>query len=370
MPRILHLIETGGPGGAERIFLRVAAGLEQCAFDGVLAVGREGWLAREARRKHSAVEILNPGGSINVSYLRTIIRLTKRHDASLIVAHMFGGIVYSSLAYFFTGVPVVGVLHGQSDVSSNEKFLRTKRFLIRHGCKRVVFVSASLKDHLQPRLQLPPSLCMVIENGIDHSIFTCEKSMGFRKRFGLPEDSIVVGSVGNIRPAKGYNTLIEAAAIAVRMNPKIHFLIVGDTTGNTFPAIKTLRASLGLDNHVHFAGLRPDVADILANMDLFVLSSTTEGFSLALVEAMASGCASIATRSGGPEQIIADEDTGVLVPPGDPASLSNAILQLAQDTQRMKAIGQNARRAVIQKFSASRMTSEYLRLVKDILRSS
>ncbi len=369
MPSILHLIETGGPGGAEHVFLELTSQLRVEPLRNIPLVGREGWLADRLRQRGLEPIVIPAQGSLNLTYLRRLVRVIRENDARLVVAHLFGAAVYASIASLLTRVPVVSILHGQSDVSGKERFAGIKRWLLAHGTATTVFVSSALKNDLQPRLRLPAERCAVIENGVDFSRYRPGISAGLRAELGLPSAAVLVGAVGNIRRAKGYETLLQAAQVVCASHPDTHFVIAGDTGGGLFPELQRLLEKLALGGRVHFLGLRSDVPAVLADFDLYVLSSYTEGFSLALVEAMASGLPVIATRSGGPEQIVEEGRTGLLVPPRDAPALAAEIQHLLADEAIRTGLATAAREAVTQRFGSERMLSNYHRLALELTAS-
>lgn len=370
MPAILHLIETGGPGGAEHVFLELASRLRLEPLRNLAVVGRDGWLADRLRERGLAPIVISAQGSLNLRYLRRLVSLIKEHDARLVVAHLFGAAIYASLASLLTRVPTISILHGQSDISGSERFITAKRWLLARGSAATVFVSSALQNDLQPHLKFPPQRSVVIENGIDLSRYRDDGlSAGLRAALSLPPSAVLIGAIGNLRRAKGYETLLQAAQLVCGAHPDIHFVIAGDTNGGLLPELERLRAELALSDRVHFLGLRSDVPAVLADLDLYVLSSYTEGFSLALVEAMASGLPVIATRSGGPERIIDADRTGLLVAPRDPQSLAARIQHLLADEALRKQLGAAAKEAVTQRFSSERMVSDYHRLAASLTAS-
>lgn len=366
MTSILHLIETGGPGGAEKVFLELATNMKIPGHHSIAAVGRDGWLADQARSRGLNPLIFPSQGSVNLKYFNLIRKTARENNTRLIVAHLFGAAVYASMVGVVARIPVVSVLHGQSDIAKRERFSGLKRAVVAHGSRRVVFVSDGLKHDLQPILKLPESRCTVIENGIDMTKLLPPDGGKLKASLGLPAGALLIGAIGNLRRAKGYETLLQAAAVTCERLPGAHFIVAGDTSGGLLLSLEELRHSLKLDGRFHFMGLRSDVPEILAGLDVFVSSSYTEGFSLALVEAMAAGKAAVATRSGGPERILAHERTGLLVPTRDAQALADAILRLADSSLRNE-LGIAAKAAMTTRYSSARMLADYHALASTLL---
>jgi len=170
-----------------------------------------------------------------------------------------------------------------------------------------------------------------------------------------------VGSIGNIRKPKAYEVLLKAARAALDREPRLHFVIAGEGSGRLQEELVTLRRELGLEEKVSFLGWTPDVATVLRNLDVFALSSRTEGFSIACIEAMACGVPVVATRSGGPQQIL-DEHCGVLVPTDDPAALAAGICRVALEPELAAALSRAALARVRERFSLGTMIGSYERI--------
>ena len=152
-------------------------------------------------------------------------------------------------------------------------------------------------------------------------------------------------------------TLLHAAALAAREDDAFRLEIAGD--GPCMADLRRTAAELGLDGRVRFHGQVRDVPALLARAGLFVLPSLTEGVSLTLLEAMACGLAVVATRVGGNPEVVADGETGLLAPPGDPAALAAAILRLRRDDLERRRMERAGRRRVERCFDVRRMTAEY-----------
>ncbi len=365
--RILHLIDTGGPGGAETVFAQVATGLASRGCESIAVVSRDAWLASRLRSGGLAPRFLPAKGSLNRQYLTGILRLVRAERPDVILTHLLGPAVYGSVAGLWTGTLVVAVLHGQSDLGPSERFRGAKAALIRRGASSVVFVSDQLRDALAPRLALAPKQCVVIPNGVDVAGIAGAEPAPLRSDLDLPSDTLLVGSVGNLRRPKAYDVLLRAARIAIDQEPRLHFVIAGDNAVPLHDELLQLRNSLGLDRQVHFLGLRPDVPAVLKALDAFLLSSSTEGFSIACCEAMAAGLPVIATRSGGPEQILDGGRCGLLVPPNDPSALAEAIVKVTRLPAEAHRLAELGRARVSAHYGTDAMLDSYARLIEDVV---
>jgi glycosyltransferase involved in cell wall biosynthesis len=364
MIKVMSVIDTGGPGGAETVFLHTATRLDPSRFRSVAVISREGWLSERVRGNGVEPLIVSASGSFHVGYLRTLLRVARQQNVDVVAAHLYGSAVYSSLAGILSGIPVVSILHGQSDVPRSERFASAKAAIIRRGSRKVVFVSDNLRTDLSARLRLPASRCAVIPNGVDTTLFQPGRDRSVREELGIADDTILVGSVGNVRKPKAYEVLLKAAERVTRGTDRYHFVIAGDAGGTLGAELLQLRNQLGLERRVSFLGLRSDVPTVLRNLDIFALSSRTEGFSIACIEAMACGVPVVATRSGGPEQIL-DERCGVLVPVDDPAELAAGIERVARTAGLAGSLAEAGLNRVQERFSLHTMLSRYESLLSE-----
>lgn len=367
MKTIVHVIDTGGPGGAETLFARLAVGLQDTAVRSIAIVGREGWLAEHLRHRQLEPLIVPSSGSLNVQYLLELLRILRRERADALLTHLYGPAVYGAMAGALSGTPVVSVIHGQSDVESEGRFARLKSAIVRHRTDRLIFVSDQLNADITRRLRLNDSQCKVILNGIDLSEFAPRSNRELRDALRLDDSDILIGAIGNIRPPKAYDVLLDATRILCDHSDRIHVAIAGEGTGDLMNALIAQRDRLGLANRVHFLGFRGDAGRVLNNLDVFVICSRTEGFSLACVEAMASGIPVVATRSGGPESIVVHGESGLLVPAGSPSDLAAAIRTLLDDRELRSRLRDAARRRVISAFSEKRMLEEYRAVLTEVM---
>jgi L-malate glycosyltransferase len=175
-------------------------------------------------------------------------------------------------------------------------------------------------------------------------------------------------SVGNIRRVKGHDIFIRAAAIIAQRFPRATFSIAGEVLEpQYFQELLMLVDSLGLADRFQFEGGVTDLPSFLAEAEIFVLPSRSEGFSNALIEAMAASLPVVATRVGGNSEAVEDGVTGLLVPPEDPNALANALQKLLSDSERSRAMGEAGRSLAIRAFSNDRVVNQVADIYHSLL---
>jgi glycosyltransferase involved in cell wall biosynthesis len=370
MINVLSVIDTLGPGGAETVFLNTCSALDAAGFRNTAVIAGEGWLANELRARGIEPHIVPSRGSLNHAYLRELMRIARATRADVMAAHLYGPAIYCSLAGILLRTPVVSVLHGQSDIGDGGRLAWLKKLSVRLGTTRMVFVSRRLQDALREELNLDERRCLVIANGIDPAAFAADGTRPLREELGLAPDRILVGAVGNLRTPKAYDVMLRAARLLKDRSPAFVFAIAGHGTGELQARLLALRKELDLERDVVFLGLRADVSAILRSLDVYALSSDTEGFSIACIEAMAAGAPVVSTRSGGPEEIIEDGRSGLLVPTRDPQALADAIERVATDAHLAAELRRNALARVSEKFSLTQMVRSYERVFAECAQRS
>jgi len=213
---------------------------------------------------------------------------------------------------------------------------------------RLIVISTAVRDWICASNPRAEAKAMLVPNGISLAPF--EASNGgeaIRREFRIPEDAPVIGTVGRLHWWKGQDILLRAAAQLRPDWPGLHVLIVGGTVPGEEDRLVELQQEakrLGLTDCVHWSGFRQDVPDLLAAMNIFVLPSITpEPFGISLIEAMAAMRPVIATKQGGPLDIVIEGETGLLVPPGDANALAQAIASLLNHPERGHRMGLRGR---------------------------
>jgi glycosyltransferase involved in cell wall biosynthesis len=365
---VLHVIETGGPGGAETVFRELARGLDSAVFRSFGVVPVEGWASEGLRTDGLPVRIIPSKRSADLGYLARIVQLVHREKIDIIQSHLLGANLYSSIVGAICGVPVIGTFHGQVDISLGDRLLRTKCRIINRA-DRLVFVSEHLRRYYCLHTPIERAITTCIYNGIDTARFGARADRSLRSELGLSDHEILIGALGNVRPAKGYDVLLRAVGLLKNEYPELRFVIVGDpATGELGRNLSELHRALGLGDMVRYAGFRRDVERVLSSFDIFVLPSRSEGFSIATLEAMACGLPVIVTRCGGPEEIVCHGEDGLVIDRDSPSAIAAALRHLVLDHQTRNRLGMTARQSVMSRFSKEAMIRQYTELYEQVVR--
>ena len=353
---VLHLSTSSGPGGAERMVSTLAAALNQGQFRVIVGLFRSGWLQTECEVRGVRTYVMPLGGPFNLQWFRACLRLLRKEQVALIHAHEFSAILCGWVVSMLAGVPFVATVHGKNYFWEKLRRRVTYRLVSRHGT--IVAVSQDLKQFICDRVGVQEQRVEVIYNGVapaqmitDEEVQTCKAELGVSGCYP------VLGVVGSLYPVKGHRFLLEAMPEILRRWPKAQLLVIG--RGELEVALKEQVEQLAIGGNVQFLGMRQDVPRLLSLMDLFALPSLSEGLSIALLEAMASGKPVVATRVGGNPELIDHGRTGFLVQSEDAKELAANLLKLLSDSGTMQQFGRQAAERARQHFSMEQMSDRY-----------
>ncbi len=364
---VLHTIETAGPGGAETVLLNLASKLDPSRFRSIAMLPEGRWLPGQLRAREIPTFCVESKGWHDLTLPKSMAQLVRTEKVDLIHSHLPDQNFYSCVVGHLTRSKTIATYHGAVEVARARR-KAFKLWVVRKTAAAVVVVCDFVADLLKG-VDFPAGKLVRIYNGIELSRFQVSANGLFRDSLGLDRDDRLVGTVANLRQSKGYEFLIRAARKVLDAVPRARFLAVGEIDQELGNKYFSLVEKLGLTDRFTFLGFRKDVAEILSNLDLFVLPSTSEGFPLVLLEAMAAGRPVVATRSGGPQEIVEDGQTGLLVPPGDAEALAKGIEKLLVNPEQAADLGRNARGKVEREFSLEKMVSQYEALYERCLDS-
>jgi len=355
-------------GGTERQILQMAQIIKEAGFDIHIGVLRgSDWLRSATGGIGVTVfDIQSVFRPRSYAKYRRIIRWLREERFTLVQSHFRDSNIIIPLIAWLARVPLVistrrNLNHGTSlpeFLVQRTANLFASRILV--NCEAVKRVVVSTEKYDPARIDV---LYNVLETGKFAPDETIRRQTRQRLQFG-PEN-IVIGMVSGLRPEKGVEIFIHAAAAVNRACDNAVFLLVGD--GSMEGHFREMVANLGIAPSFVFAGAQEDVTPFLNAMDIGVLSSYVEGFSNSLLEYMAAGLACVATDVGGNREALGD--TGILIPSGDAACLAENIIRLVSDRDLRRTLGREAQRRAEQfdyPHTSSRVVSYYERLAADL----
>jgi len=343
-------------GGQNQVLLTVL-GLREIGHRAALVAHPEGELRRRAEEGLDLIP-LAPRSEMDLSAAWRLSRVLKRLKPDIVHAHDPHGLAMASLALSLGGSSTAG--HGAPALVASRRvdFHLKGNSLSRWKHRQVdCFIAAS--EAIRRILiadGVPEDHAVTVHEGIDVERVASVPPIDVHEVFWLPHHAPVVGNVAALVPHKGQRYLIEAAHLVVQEVPDARFVILGE--GELREQLERQVRDHHLEKHVLLPGFRTDVMGCLKSFDLFVMSSVTEGLGTSLLDAMACSRPIVATTAGGIPEVIADGETGLLVPPRDHAAMANAIVTLLNDAPRRARMGAAGLARVRERFTVERMVAE------------
>jgi glycosyltransferase involved in cell wall biosynthesis len=338
-------------GGGETFAAEVALGLDPARFERYLCVSRGPRAADPAdaidaadldRLRDGGVHVLGLGRTSRLALWRwrPLLSLLRAQGIDVLHAHKYGSNIWGSLIGTAAGVEAI-VCHEHSWAFEGDRLRRfLDRNMIGRLADRVIAVSREDERRMIEVEGIPDERVEFVPLGIN-ALDPPDPADDLRRELGIDAAAPVIGAVGGLRPEKGLPVLLEAAPLLRQSFPTLRVLIVGE--GEQRAELEAQVDRLGLGEAVILTGYRRDVPNVLASLDVALLCSEREGSPLAILEYMDAARPIVATRVGGVPDLIEDGVQGRLVPPGDPAALSEAVGTLLGDRDEARRLGEAAR---------------------------
>jgi glycosyltransferase involved in cell wall biosynthesis len=371
--RLLKVVPTLLCGGTENQFMTLSRSLSGRRFQVELAcLRRLGPFVEEAAQRGIPLYEYPIGTFRSVRAIAQQVRFASdivRRRIEIVHAYSFYGNVFAIPPARLAAAPVVIASIRDRGPYLTPMQTRVQRYVCRFATRILVNADA-VKDWLLDQ-GYDRARIVVIRNGVDLGRFNGPVDRdAIRRELGLDPGVPLVTVVSRLNHLKGLEHFLEAAAIVASRFPSVHFLIVGETTlGDTryLTVLTELATRLGIGSRVLFTGLRSDVPALLASTTVSVMPSLNEALSNVLLESMAAGAPTVATRVGGTPEAMVDEVTGLLVPPGDSRAMAAAIARLLSEPDLAATLGRAARRTVEERFSIDRMVEATEQLYVELL---
>lgn len=388
---ILYLSHSAQLYGAEQSLLQLLKGLDRDRFSPIVVLPQEGPLKRYILDRGVPVEIVSsikpwltrrsgivrlvnhlsliPFLAQSVWVLRKLIR---RYHVDLVHTNSLV-IIDGALAAWLSGIPHVWHAREAFTEESPYHFLfghqgrRIALSLIGHLSDCIIAISRAVGQSLGQAGGA--SRLVIVYNAVDASAFVSRESGAeIRRELDVPDRISLVGEIAKLTPVKGYEDFVVAATQVHEAMPNTRFVAVGDALRDSYQhRISVLIDDLGMERSFSLLGFRQDVTDIMAALDLLVLPSHYEPFGRALIEAMAAGKPVIGTNVGGIPEIIEDGVTGLLVAPGSPHELAEAIIRILQNTELARRMGAAGRERAKTCFSSERYVTQIQQVYEELV---
>jgi glycosyltransferase involved in cell wall biosynthesis len=368
---VVQLAASPFLGGPERQMLGLALSLPRPYRTVFVAFPDHGssWALLNEARRHGleALALENDTPRYRAS-VRELAGHLRRLRADVLCCNGYKPDIIGWLAARKAGIPVVAISHGWTAATPKIRLNEALDRLILRWMDRVVCVSAGQAAKVR-RAGVPAERVVVIRNAINPELYPNQDPANreiLHKLFPT-RPSRIVGAAGRLSPEKGFGQLVEAAALALKQDPALGFVLFGDG-----PLRARLTAQIvrhGLQDRFMLAGFRGDLARLLPHLDVVVLPSFSEGLPVVVLEAFAAAVPVVASAVGGTPEVIEDGVNGYLVPPGQPAALAQRIRDVLGDENQRRAMGLCGQERVREHFTFAAQSAQYQQLFEDLQHS-
>jgi glycosyltransferase involved in cell wall biosynthesis len=340
---VLHVSTAKSWRGGEQQLAYLTQGLTTLGIDQVVLCPVGSPLSKRMMEASILVATFSDRGLLDISLARTIHKLCNSKPFDIIHCHDSHAHSAAVLSVYLFGHRTPVVVSRRVDFPVSPHIL--SRWKYNHPCvHRILCVSEAIRTITAPSIK-DTSRLAVVHSGIDLAMY--EKRTDPRKlkeELGLKDSDKIVGNLSALADHKDYPTFIRSAAKVIRTDPSVHFIIAGK--GDEEKRIRKMIGALKLEKNVHLLGFRSDVVNIMQSLDVFLITSVTEGLGTIVLEAFAAGTPVVATRAGGIPEMVMNEVTGLLADPGDDEALAGATLHLLQHPVLSKQLVQHAYKRV------------------------
>jgi len=356
---ILHIIKSLGRGGAEMLLPETLSihDKKRYEFHYIYFIPWKYQMVEAIEKEGGKVTCFSAKNNLRIILkARKISAYVKRNNIQLIHCHLPWAGIVGRIVGKMTGIPVVYTEHNKWERYHKLTYYLNKMSFINQ--ERVIAVSEDVANSIRKFHHNNRPAIQVVSNGINTEKYTYsnENTRDIRKELNIPSQATVIGITCVFRKQKRLDIWLDVAKALHEKHPELHFIIVGD--GILKKEIHQKSQLLEMHAYLHFVGLQSETRPYLQAVDIFMMVSEFEGLPIALLEAMSMGCMPACTDAGGIPELVKDNSNGILVPVNEPMQLINRLSELFQQPEKIKMMGDAARKTVIQSFSMQKMVSE------------
>ncbi len=357
--KIAHVTFDMSVGGAERVIQKLVEHTDKSRFDvSVICLEQPvGAMGQQLQAQGYHIQSFSRKPGLHVSLLRALRRYVANERFDLLHCHQYTPYVYGVLAAAFSRTRVIFTEHGRFYPDQRKLKRVLLNPLLCRLTSHLTAISAATREALIEFENFPAHRINVIYNGIDPATNGTPVNASLRRALGIPAKAMVLGSVGRLDAIKNQAMMLRALKQVLPEYPDTWLLLVGE--GPERQNLERLAWRLGITARVIFAGCQADPQPFYEIMDIFLLTSYSEGTAMTLLEAMANGLVCVVTNVGGNPEIIVDDCSGLIIPSDAEQILATKILRLFAERTRMAEMGEAARARFTNQFTATKMTRSY-----------
>lgn len=370
--RVLHVVATTERRGAETFAADLVRALEAEGVDQRVAILRNAGPNGHTYDAPSSILDGNgarlPGFRADPRTILALRRLVRSWNPDIIQAHGGEPLKYAVVAGALRKSPIVYRRIGQAPAAIRDGVVRAAHGMLMKRAERIVAVADSIRRETIETFRVSPTKVVTIAGGADgRRLAPSGPREELRRRLGITSDASVVLSLGALTWEKDPLAHLQVTALVAKHLPGVRHIFAGD--GPLRADVDAERRHLGLESNVLLLGRRTDIGDVLAAADVVLLASRTEGMPGCLIEAGMAGIPSAAFALSGVPEVVIDQRTGLLAPPGDVGSLAERVLELLLDGERRAAMGRSARDWCMARFDIQVVAPRYLSLYQEVRRA-
>lgn len=360
--RVLHITFDMGIGGTEQVIRQIVEGTRHQLEHILLCIdGKVGSMGQALEQNGIEVISYARGQGFDTKLISYIRRLIKSHEIGIVHCHQYTPYVYGVLGAILSRAKVIFTEHGRfyPDVRSPKRCLINP--VLARFTQQIVAISEATADALEQYENFNRAQIEIIYNGIkDYAVEPPPNKETVELK--LSKDTLVVGIISRLDPIKNHNMLFRAFKKVLQKKHNIVLLVVGG--GPLQETLESTAKELGIEQQLIFSGYQNNPLDWLEKMDIFALSSFSEGTSMTLLEAMCLSKPIVATDVGGNPEVVEHDKTGYITANNDHELFAEAILKLVEDPESRRIMGHAGRERFLEKFVQQIMTDQYLNLYR------
>jgi len=358
-------------GGAEKNIYDIVGNIHKERFTMYVTCLKGGELIEDLKSKGISASIIGLDKIFSIkAFIKGVelFRFIREEGIQIVVTYHHDADIWGGLVALLARVPVI--ISSRRDLGTHlqKKHIWAYRILNQLFTK-IIAVSDAVKEKVVQREWTSPRKIITIYNGVDiYKFKNPDNTSDIKVLLGISPSKIIIGTLGAIRPIKGHIYLVQAAVEVIKKRDDVIFLIVGYKETEYFNIVFNLIKKLGLEEYFVFTGDRTDISQLLAVIDIYILSSVSEGFSNAVLEAMAAGKPVIASNIGGNAEAVIQNQTGLLVPPRNTEAIVKGILRLLENTSLRQFMGKEGYVRVAKGFTLEKMIENVEAIFERLLR--